>query len=138
MKICFSCFIHGQLSLKNDHNSFVRWQLHLFIVLWVFRQNRYHPHGIGIALFENIIQSHIQDLFRKHIRIFLQPEFPISQFSIYVHCIFFSAESPDLFCGPLEQTIMPSLHCFELRSVPSHYLNQCWVIVNWTIKIKLQ
>ena len=33
-------------------------------------------------------------------------------------------------------------HCFRYwfvaYSAPSHYLNQCWVIVNWTLRNKLQ
>ena len=33
-------------------------------------------------------------------------------------------------------------HCFRSRLVactaPSHYLNQCWIIVNWTLRNKLQ
>ena len=31
-----------------------------------------------------------------------------------------------------------SHHWFRNGLLPSHYLNQCWVIVNWTIRNKLQ
>ena len=35
-------------------------------------------------------------------------------------------------------TLRMEFRCMSQSSAPSHYLNQCWTIVNWTFRNKLQ
>ena len=77
-------------------------------------------------------------VYKEYIQLYTQTHFVCKVLVIFVHCSVLTHLPLVLHLCVSESNQQWFTQWLVAYSAPSHYLNQCWVIVNWTIRNKLR